>query len=158
MKPLCIVAALTTRDRVIGRSGRLPWHLPEDLAHFRRVTRGHAVIMGRLAWDEVGKPLPKRRNIVVSRNRALKLEGAEVVHNLQDAIELARQTDDEPCILGGSQIYAEALPLTTRMILTWVHEPYQGDTRFPEFDPNDWIETERREGEGLTFVTLERKR
>jgi dihydrofolate reductase len=151
-----MVAALT-REHVIGRDGKLPWHLPEDMAHFRRVTRGHAVIMGRRSWDEVGKPLPKRRNIVVSRDRSLRLEGAEVVPSVAEAIALARETDDEPCILGGAKIYAEALPLATRMILTWVHEPYEGDTRFPDFDPNDWTETERREGEGLTFVTLERK-
>lgn len=154
-KPLALVAAMTP-SRVIGRAGKLPWHLPEDLAHFRRVTKGHAVIMGRLTYDSVGTPLKGRRNIVVSRDRALRIEGSEVAPSLDAAIALARETDPEPQILGGAQIYAEALPLATKLVLTYLDDEHEGDAFFPAFDATDWVEEERRRGERCTFVTLRR--
>jgi dihydrofolate reductase len=133
--------------------------MPEDLEHFRRVTTGHAVISGRVTYDSVGKPLPKRRNIIVSRDPALQRPGAEVAPDLKTAIALARETDPEPCIIGGAQIYAEALPLATRMILTYLDDEYEGDAYFPDFDDSEWIEEDRRRGQRdpLTFVWLRRK-
>ena len=157
-EPLAMVAVMTPK-RVLGKNGQLPWQMPEDLDHFRRVTTGHAVIMGRVTYDSVGKPLPKRRNIVVSRNPNLRLAGSEVVPTLARAIALARETDPEPRIIGGAQIYAEALPFATKLVLTYLDDEYEGDAYFPAFDPAEWIEVERRRGarDPLTFVTLQRR-
>lgn len=153
--PLCLVAAIA-RNRVIGVEGKIPWHLPEDLKHFRRVTIDHAVIMGRLTYDSMGKPLPKRRNIVVSR-QALVLEGCEVVNNLEQAITLARTTDTEPRVIGGGQLYSLAMPLATRLILTEVQQEPEGDAYFPEFDAADFTLTEARQGDGVVYRTLVRR-
>jgi dihydrofolate reductase len=156
MAPLTLVLAIGKND-VIGKGGKVPWRISEDLKHFRRVTTGHAVIMGRKTWDEVGKPLPGRRNIVVSRSAGLELPGAEVVSTLEEAIARARQTDPEPCVIGGAQIYAQALPLATRIFLTEVEREVEGDTFF-RLDRAGFHETERRQGEDPTvvFLTLER--
>ena len=156
LEPLVLVAAMA-KNRVIGRAGAIPWRLPEDMKHFRTVTLGHAVIMGRATYDSMGKPLPKRRNIVVSRNAMLQIEGAEIASSLASALVLARQTDDEPRLIGGGQLYNEALPMVTRMYLTQLHDAYEGDTVFPSFEPSEWMETERRHGEGATYLTLDRK-
>ena len=154
--PLSMVAAMTPSG-VIGKDGAIPWRHAEDMKHFRRVTRGHAVIMGRATYESIGKPLAHRRNIVVSRNPALRIEGCEVVSSLTSALELAREHDPEPCVIGGAQLYTQALPLATKLVLTFLHDEHEGDVYFPQFDPGDWIETERRGGEGATWVTLERR-
>lgn len=155
-QPLVIVVAMA-KNRVIGRGNTIPWDLPEDRKHFRALTLGHAVIMGRTTYDSMGKPLPKRRNIVVTRNAALRIEGADVTTSLQAAITLARDGGDEaPCIIGGQQIYAEALPLATRIYLTEVDDEPEGDTFFPELDRTQWRETERRAGDRAAYVTLDR--
>lgn len=145
-------------DGAIGKDGKVPWRIPEDLKHFKNVTMGHAIIMGRKTWDEVGKPLPGRRNLVISRQLGLALEGAEVFGTLEDAIAAARTTDPEPHVIGGSTIYAAAMPLATRIYLTEVHRRVAADTFFPPFDRSAWREIERRraETEGVEFVTLER--
>jgi len=156
--PLVLVVAVA-KNGVIGKEGKLPWKIPEDLRHFRRTTEGHAVIMGRKTWDEVGKPLPNRRNLVVTRNREWKSQGAEAFSSLPDAITAARTTDAEPRIIGGAQIFAEALPLATTIVWTEVNrEDIVGDTWFPKFDRSEWREASRRVGEDPTveFVTLER--
>ena len=155
---LTLVAALTRR-RVIGKSGshEIPWHYPEDMRHFREVTRGHAVIMGRATFDTIGKPLKGRPNIVVSRDPALRIEGAEVANDFARAVELARAHDPAPCVLGGAQIYAAALPHATRLEQTWIEQEHEGDALFPAFDSSEWMETARREAPGLMFVTLERR-
>jgi dihydrofolate reductase len=154
--PLSMVAAMTP-NRVIGRAGAIPWRHAEDMKHFRRVTLGHAVIMGRATFDSIGKPLAKRRNIVVSRNPTLRIDGCEVATSLAQALTLAREHDSEPCIIGGAQLYAEALPIATRLVLTYLDEEHEGDVYFPEIDPDDWSEVERRRGEGATWVTLIRR-
>jgi dihydrofolate reductase len=144
------------RNRVIGRGSEIPWRLPEDLKHFRAVTLGHAVIMGRATFDSMGKALPGRRNIVITRNRGLLIEGVEVVGSLLDAIALARTTDAEPRVIGGGQVYAEALPLATRLYLTEVDAEPEGDVFFPELDRSAWREVERRAGDRAVYVTLDR--
>ena len=157
MEPLAIVVAMTS-DRVIGLDGDMPWHIPEDLKHFRRVTVGHAIIMGRKTHESIGRPLPKRQNIVVTRNSEAAFEGCDVAHSLSEAIGMARRAgDDEPRIVGGGAIYALALPLATRMFLTEVDLDVSGDTFFPAYDPMEWREVDRREGEGVTYRTLERR-
>jgi dihydrofolate reductase len=144
------------KNRVIGRGNAIPWRLPEDMKHFRAVTLGHAVIMGRATFDSMGKPLPQRRNVVVTRNTSLKIEGADVVHDLGAAIALARTSDEEPRVIGGGKIYAEALPLATRIYLTVLREDYEGDTYFPELEQNEWRESERRETDAASYLTLDR--
>jgi len=154
-QPLAMIAALTD-ERVIGRGIEIPFRYPEDMKHFRTITAGHAVIMGRTTFDSIGKPLKGRRNIVVTRNRDLKIADVEIAHDVTGAIALARQTDPEPMILGGAQIYAVALPMATRLYLTYVHVKHDGDVFFPELDLRQWRQVERRESGELSFVTLER--
>lgn len=154
--PLVLVCAMA-QNRVIGRNNTIPWDLPEDRKHFVAVTRGHAIIMGRLTWESLGRPLPKRRNIVVSRNPALRLEGAEVASSLTEALALARQTDPEPRVIGGGQLYAEALPLATRIELTVLDDAVEGDSHFPELDASAWHCSQERRGDRAVYRTLERR-
>ena len=157
MKPLAMVVAMTA-DRVIGKDGGLPWHIPEDLKHFRRVTMGHAIIMGRKTHESIGRALPRRRNIVITRQRDAAFEGCDVAHSIEDAIAMARAGgDDEPRIVGGGVIYELALPLATKLYVSEVALDVDGDTHFPPFDPEQWTETERRAGEGVVYRTLELK-
>ena len=157
LAPLAMVVAVADNG-AIGKDGKVAWRIPEDLKHFKNVTMGHAIIMGRKTWDEVGRPLPGRRNLVVSRKSGLVLAGAEVFPSLEAAIEAARTTDEEPHVIGGSTIYEAAMPLTTRIHLTEVHRNVEADTFFPPFDRSQWREVARRpaETEGVEFVTLER--
>jgi len=157
LQPLALVVAMA-QNKVIGQGGDLPWHFSEDLKHFRRVTTGHAVIMGRKTWDSIGRPLPGRRNIIVSRQQGLQIAGCEVVGSLERAIELAREQDDEPRVIGGATLYEQSLPLVTRLFLTEVDIKVDGDTFFPPLDRSQWREVERRRGEAneLLFLTLER--
>jgi len=160
LAPLAIVAAVADGG-VIGKQGKLPFRIPEDLRHFKKITMGHAIIMGRKTYESIGKSLPGRRNIVVSRTQGFCAQGChglECARSLQEAISLARATDKEPYIIGGGMLYDAALPLVTRMHLTLVHHPYEGDTFFPAFDPREWREVLRCRGEteGVEFVTLER--
>jgi dihydrofolate reductase len=123
----------------IGREGGLPWYLPADLRHFKRTTMGHHLIIGRRTWEEVGKPLPGRTMVVVTRSRNFAPEGAQVVRSVEQALELAAE-DDEPFIGGGSQIYQIALArdLVDRIYLTRIHAEVEGDTYFPDFDLEEW--------------------
>lgn len=155
LAPLALVVAIGDRG-VIGKDGALPWRLPEDMRHFKAMTMGHAIIMGRKTHASIGRPLKGRRNIVVSRT-ADGFEGCEKALSLEQAIALARTTDEEPRIIGGASIYEAALPLATRIFLTEVHRQVEGDAFF-HLDRAGWRETERRAGEseGVEFVTLER--
>lgn len=158
-RPLALVLA-RARNGVIGKDGGLAWHLPEDLKHFRRVTTGHAIIMGRKTYASIGRPLPQRHNIVVSRQAGLAIPGCVVSSSVEAAVAAARELgDEEPRIIGGAEIYALALPLATRIFLTEVDRDVDGDTRMPPFDPAVWAETERVKGEAndVAFVTLERR-
>lgn len=155
-QPLALVAAMA-KNYVIGSGNDIPWDLPEDRKHFVQATRNRTIIMGRATWDSIGKPLPKRRNIVISRRTGLAIDGADVVSSLEEAIALARQQDDEPRIIGGGEIYALALPLATRLYLTVLDDAVSGDSHFPELDPSEWHVTEERRGDGVWFRTLERR-
>lgn len=154
--PLAIVVAMTP-ERVIGRDGGLPWHIPEDLRHFRRVTMGHAILMGRTTHESIGRALPGRTNVVITRQRDSTFADCAVAHSLDEAIALARNGgDDEPRVIGGGTIYALALPLATRLFLTEVQRQVDGDTFFPEVDWTEWNEVDRRQGDGVVYRTLER--
>lgn len=155
MKGLALVVAIA-RNGAIGLGGKLPWRIPEDMKHFKRVTVGHAVIMGRKTWESIGKPLVDRRNIVVSR--AADIPGVEVARSVDDALALAHASDDEPRVIGGAEIYRLALPRATRIFLTDVDRDVEADAFFT-FDRAGWREVERRSGDDPTvsYVTLERR-
>jgi dihydrofolate reductase len=152
-EPLALIWAMNGA-RAIGHQGGLPWRFPEDLRHFRSMTEGHAVIMGRRTWDEVGKPLPKRRNLVVTSTYAT-LAGAEVVASLDAAIALARSTDSCPFVIGGAKLYEAALPMATDLYITRINAPdAAADTYFPNFDESAWQPQSERAGLSpeLTFL------
>jgi dihydrofolate reductase len=154
--PLSVIAAMA-KNRTIGLDGKLPWQEPEDLRHFQRLSTGHALVMGRRTAQSLAfKPLPRRRNIVISRQAGLTLAGFEVCPDLASAIALARTSDGEPMVIGGGEIYRQALPLATIIYLTVVQREYPGDAFFPEFDERDWDERERRVSGDLVFRTLVR--
>ena len=144
----------------IGVNNTLPWHLKEDLAHFKRVTTGHPIIMGRKTFDSIGRPLPNRRNIVITRNHAWKHEGVEVASSLDAALKLV---DGVPSyIIGGAQIFIEALPRAERLVVTHLDKTFHCDTFFPAIDPSLWQAVEREQhhsdenGCDYAFVTYQR--
>ncbi|HKJ25571.1 MAG TPA: dihydrofolate reductase [Myxococcota bacterium] len=146
-------------NRVIGRAGGLPWRLPDDLRRFRRLTTGHAVVMGRRTWESIGRPLPERRNLVVT-SRALEAPGVEAHASLDAALAAVADDDPEPCVIGGEALYAAALPAATRIERTLVHAEPEGDAFFPEVDWRAWRRTaaERHEADArhalaFTFET-----
>lgn len=159
MSELTIVVALDAQ-RGIGLRNQLPWHLPEDLAHFKRTTTGYPIIMGRKTFDSIGRPLPNRRNIVVTRNAAWRHDGVEAAASLEAALALV--PDVPACIIGGAQIFAEALPLTSRLVVTEIDKTFECDTFFPPLDPAQWqeIARERHHSDSLgcdyAFVTYQR--
>ncbi len=160
-KPLIQIVVAYARNRVIGRDNDLPWRLPGDLAHFKRSTMGCPIIMGRKTWESLGRPLPGRHNIVISRNAAYAASGATVCATLSDALDACA---DEPraCIIGGEQLFRAALPITDEIIATEIHADVPGDTFFPEFDRSEWEEAERlpqpaENGLEYDFVTLKRR-
>lgn len=150
-------------DRAIGRGGDLIWHLREDLRHFKALTMGHAIVMGRKTWQSLpGGALPGRRNIVVSRNPAFEAPGAEVYPTLARALEEARRTDPDPFVIGGGTVYAAVLPHADVLYLTEVLASFpDADTRFPELEPTEWEvvessepDTDPRSGLRYRFKTL----
>jgi len=140
--PVIQIVVAYTDNRVIGRDNGLPWRLPSDLAHFKKTTMGHPIIMGRNTWESLGRPLPGRPNLVVSRNAAYRAEGATVYPSLQAALDDCARADTV-CIIGGEQIFRHALPLADRIIATEIHAHVDGDTWFPELDGATWRETRR---------------
>lgn len=149
------------KNRAIGNAGKIPWHLPADLAHFKSLTMGHPVIMGRKTYESIGKPLLGRQNIVVTRQVGYLAEGCIMVTSLEDAVEIAQ--GDEVFIIGGAEIYRQALPLADRVYLTVVDEEFTADAYFPELNEKDWRRTEIIQGTkdeknpyNHTFLTFER--
>jgi dihydrofolate reductase len=135
MTRISLIAAMT-KNRVIGRSGGMPWHLPADLIYFKKTTLGKPVIMGRKTFESIGRPLPKRRNIVISR-QSLTLPGCEVFHSIEAAID-AVDGADEAMIIGGGHLYQQALPMAQRLYLTLIDVELEGDTFFPLWLPDQW--------------------
>jgi dihydrofolate reductase len=151
-------------NNAIGKDNGLLWSLPTDLKHFKQITNGHTIIMGRKTFDSMGKPLPNRRNIVITRNPDLTIPGAEVTTNLDDALALCKE-EQEVFIIGGAEIYKKALDITDRIYLTTVHQRFDGDAYFPELDPEKWVITAQEEHQpdeknkiAFTFSTLEANR
>ena len=156
-KPLGLVVAMS-RNRCIGREGGLPWHVPEDLKHFRGITTGHAVIMGRKTHASIGRPLKDRRNIVITRQKGLDVPGCDVAASFSEALTMARGTDEMPMVIGGASIYEIALPQVTRIFMTELDREVEGDTFFPPLVPGEWLQVafEPAETEGVAFVELDR--
>lgn len=154
--PLALIVALAKKDRAIGNQGALPWHIPEDLKRFKAVTMGHALVMGRKTHESIGRPLPGRRNIVVTRSGAT-FAGCETAASLEQAVTMARATDPMPMVIGGAELYAQALPLATHLFLTEVERDVEADTFFPALERDAWREVRREAGPpGVTFTDLER--
>jgi len=158
---LSLIVAMA-ENRVIGRDNNLPWRLPEDLKYFRQLTMGHPIIMGRKNYQSIGRPLPGRTNIVVTRAHDFAAPGCVVVHSIDEALHAAG-ADAEPFVIGGADIYAQTLAKVKRLYLTLVHAEVPGDVRFPALDPTQWRELsrERREPDpthayAYSFVTMER--
>ncbi|WP_429059751.1 type 3 dihydrofolate reductase [Aeromonas veronii] len=135
---ISMIAAMA-HDRVIGKDNQMPWHLPADLAHFKRVTLGKPVLMGRKTFESIGRPLPRRRNLVISRNPDYQAEGIEVVGSVEAALALlAGSSVEELMVIGGGHLYAEMLPSADCLYLTRIDLAVEGDTRFPAFDDGQW--------------------
>jgi dihydrofolate reductase len=157
---ISIVVAIA-QNHAIGKDNKLLWHLPKDLKHFKEITTGGTVIMGRKTYDSVGRPLPNRRNIVITRQQ-IEIPGCEVVNSVEAALDLCRD-EAEVFIVGGAEIYKQAMPLTDKIFLTIVHQDFEADTYFPEIKEDIWKETDRQDHEPdeknqlpYSFITLER--
>jgi dihydrofolate reductase len=137
-KRVSMIAAMG-RNRAIGMNGAMPWHLPGELQHFKQATMGKAILMGRKTWQSIGRPLPGRQNIVISRNSDFIADGADLVTSLQAAIDAAEA--EEVMVIGGGQLYQLAMPLAQRMLLTLVETDPPADTWFPEWDEGQWQQT-----------------
>lgn len=154
-----LIVAYAT-NRTIGKDNHLPWRLPGDLAHFKRTTMGCPVVMGRKTWESLGRPLPGRRNIVITRQAAYDAAGAEVAASLEQALEMTKDTD-EVFVIGGAQIYEQALAVADRIVATEVHAEVEGDAFFPALDPRTWQETARDKQpaeQGLNYDLVEYRR
>jgi dihydrofolate reductase len=160
--PRIYLVAAVASNGVIGVDGRLPWHLPEDLKHFKKLTLGHPIIMGRKTWESLGKALPGRENIVISSQPGYEAPGAAVASSLGAALALCA---GEPVIfvIGGNRVFIDSLPVATGIVLTEIQREFAGDTWFPDFDRSAWRETQREahtaaDGMRFDFVLYERKK
>jgi len=154
-KRVVLVAAVADNG-VIGLDGQIPWHLPGELKHFRRVTTGNVVVMGRKTFESIGHPLRDRTNIVVTSQRAWTAEGVITASSLEDALTKAEAFDGDVMVIGGGEIYAQAMPIADAQILTKVHASPDGDTYYPLVDENQWAESNRDRGPEYDIVWLER--
>lgn len=148
----------------IGKNNQLLWHLPADLKHFKEITTGYPIIMGRKTFESIGKPLPNRRNIVVSRQSNLYIEGVEVVHSLSQATDLLH-ANEQAFIIGGAEIFQQSMPLVNTIHLTVVHQVFEADTFFERPNPSDWMElshethpADEKNGYSYSFITLKRQK
>ena len=140
---ITLVAAMTPQ-RVIGKNNSLPWQMPADLAHFKKITLGKPIIMGRKTYQSIGRLLPGRKNIIITRDRNFQIEGAEIFHDISSALNSLKNEVDV-CVIGGSEIFAQTLPLANVLELTYIQANMDGDSFFPEFDQNKFKEISREE-------------
>lgn len=160
---ISIVVAMAA-NRVIGRDNQLPWHLPADLKHFKQTTMGKPILMGRKTWESIGRPLPGRTNIVITRDENYDAPGCVVVHSIEAALQTAAE-QDEVMIIGGAEFYCQVLPRTDRIYLTRINEDFEGDTLFPELNSSEWQLVEQTDCDAddnnphsYSFITLDRVR
>ena len=152
------LVAAVARNGVIGVDGGLPWHLPDDMRRFKELTTGHVLVMGRRTYESIGRPLPGRTTVVVTRTPGWSsdADGVLVAAGVPEALAAAAAIDDEVFVVGGARVYADALPLADRLELTHVDAEPAGDTLFPDVDWSEWRELRREEGDGVAYVTYER--
>src|SRR5262245_20888513 len=153
-----------SENRVIGDDNQLPWHLPSDLKHFKTLTSGHPILMGRKTYESIGRPLPNRTNIVITRNHAFQANGCVIVKSIEEAVSHAISIhQNEIFIIGGAEVYKQFMPDIEKIYLTIVHEIFEGDAFFPELNPGEWKEASRELHEAdeendydYSFIVLER--
>lgn len=127
------------KNRLIGKNNELPWHLPQDLAYFKRVTMGHTIVMGRKTFDSIGKPLPGRENIIITRDTSFTCNGCKVIHSINELLNLSREKNNEELfVIGGAEIFKEILPFSDRLYVTNIHHEFDGDTYFPITNDAEW--------------------
>ncbi len=141
MTSLSLIVAMDD-NRLIGNKNKLPWHLPADLAFFKRTTMGKPIVMGRKTYESIGKPLPGRRNIVITRDAAFSAAGCEVANSIESAMSLTKD-DDEVMLIGGASLYQQTIARATQLYITRIHQGFEGDTWFPEIDLREWEEVKR---------------
>lgn len=154
---ISLIAAMG-KNRVIGKDNSLPWKLPEDMKRFKKLTLGKPVIMGRKTFESIGKPLPDRKNIILTKDKNYRAEGCIIAHSADNALKAAK-TGKEIMIAGGEQIFREFLPKASRMYLTFIDKDFEGDAHFPKYNQAEWKETKREEHQNdysYSFVDLER--
>jgi dihydrofolate reductase len=159
-KTITLVAAMA-RNRVIGLRGGMPWHLPAELAHFKVTTMGKSLVMGRKTWDSIGRALPGRQNIIVTRNARFEAHGCDIANSLREAFDMA--TSSEVMVIGGGSLYELALPQASRMVLTHIDSEAEGDTWFPQWDQDTWVPVSREHfaadvSNGLAYDIVEYER
>ena len=162
-KPILSLICAMDKNRLIGNNNQLPWHLPADLKRFKSTTSGHHIIMGRNTYESIGKPLPNRTSVIITRNPAYTADGCIVVNSLEEAIDVAKN-DDTPFIIGGAQIYAKAIEIADKLDITEVHHQFEADVFFPEIDLKKWQETSREKHSAdeknkydYSFITYQKK-
>lgn len=164
-RPKISAIVAMSENHVIGDDNQLPWHLPADLKHFKTITSGHPILMGRKTYESIGRPLPNRTNIIITRNPSYEAPGCIVVQSINEAVESAASIgSNEIFIIGGAEVYKQLLPNIERIYLTVVHDVFDGDAFFPEFNANDWIEKERVKHDAdenneyaYSFILMERR-
>jgi dihydrofolate reductase len=161
-KKMLSLSVAMDKNKLIGKNNTLPWHLPADLKHFRLITMGKPIIMGRKTFDSIGRPLPGRLNVVLTNNQNLLIAGCQVLHRLEEVLALSQQYQ-ESVVIGGATVYDMLLPMVQRMYVTWVHAKMDGDTYFPDYVPEHWQEIERQDfsadannAYSYSFTVLER--
>lgn len=159
---MIILVAAMTPERVIGKNNTLPWHMPADLAHFKALTSGKAVLMGRKTYQSIGRLLPHRNNIIITRDKQFRVEGADIFHDITSALAHYKNHGDI-CVIGGSEIYAQTLPYADRLELTYINASMEGDSFFPDFDTTQFNEISREAHKAdeknpydYVFVTLQK--
>lgn len=149
-----------TEDGVIGKDGELPWHYPEDMKHFRQKTIGNPVLMGRKTYESLPenyKPLPQRKNIVLTRDKIETDHEIHIANSLDEACKIAKKHSNKIYIIGGKEVYKQTLDIVDKLIITEIHEEYKGDTYFPKWNKNNWKVTKREDKDDISFVEYKRK-
>ncbi|WP_175639572.1 dihydrofolate reductase [Metabacillus schmidteae] len=134
------------KHRLIGRDNQLPWHLPQDLAYFKKVTMNHKIVMGRKTFESIGRPLPGRENIIVTRDKAYTQKGCTILHSIEEIIELSSHSKDELFVIGGAEIFKEILPVSDRLYITEIDHEFEGDTYFPDRKHSEWKKVSDEKG------------
>ncbi|MDQ0245514.1 dihydrofolate reductase [Bacillus fengqiuensis] len=134
------------QNRVIGKDNKLPWHLPADLKYFKELTMGHPIVMGRKTYESIGRPLPGRENIVITRDKDYTAEGCTVIHSISEVKELEEKRNDELFVIGGAEIFEQTFSIADRLYITMIEAVFEGDTYFPDFNEDEWVVVSKEKG------------